>query len=174
MTENLLIRSMTEDDLPMVLAWRNHPEVRRYMFTQHEISFAEHTQWFMRVVQDNTRRLLIVQEQGSPIGYVQFSNVEPGGVADWGFYARPAAAKGTGSKLGASALDHAFGQLKLHKVCGQAIDTNQASIRFHERLGFKREAVLRDQKRMNDQYQTLICFGLLAHEWQAHEQRNQP
>ena len=174
MTENLLVRSMTEDDLPMVLAWRNHPEVRRYMFTQHEISLAEHTQWFLRVAQDNTRRLLIVQEQGSPIGYVQFSNVEPGGVADWGFYARPASAKGTGSKLGASALDHAFGQLRLHKVCGQAIDTNQASIRFHERLGFKREAVLRDQKRMNDQYQTLICFGLLAHEWQAHEQGTHP
>jgi UDP-4-amino-4,6-dideoxy-N-acetyl-beta-L-altrosamine N-acetyltransferase len=170
MTENLLIRSMTEDDLPMVLTWRNHPEVRRYMFTQHEISLAEHTQWFMRVVQDNTRRLLIVQEQGSPIGYVQFSNVEPGGVADWGFYARPEASKGTGSKLGVSALDHAFGQLKLHKVCGQAIDTNQASIRFHERWGFKREGVLRDQKRMNEQYQTLICFGLLAHEWQAHTQ----
>ncbi|WP_233254472.1 UDP-4-amino-4,6-dideoxy-N-acetyl-beta-L-altrosamine N-acetyltransferase [Limnohabitans sp. 2KL-51] len=170
MTENLLIRSMIEDDLPMVLAWRNHPEVRRYMFTHHEISLAEHTQWFMRAVQDNARRLLIVQEQGSPIGYVQFSNVEPGGVADWGFYARPEAAKGTGSKLGASALEHAFGQLKLHKVCGQAIDTNQASIRFHERLGFKREGVLRDQKRMNEQYQTLICFGLLAHEWQAHTQ----
>jgi hypothetical protein len=28
--------------------------------------------------------------------------------------------------------------------------------------------VLRDQKRINDQYQTLICFGLLADEWQAH------
>lgn len=174
MTENLLIRSMIEDDLPMVLTWRNHLEVRRYMFTQHEISLAEHAQWFMRAVQDNARRLLIVQEQGSPIGFVQFSNVEPGGVADWGFYARPEAAKGTGSKLGESALDHAFGQLKLHKVCGQTIDTNQASIRFHERLGFKREAVLRDQKRLNDQYQTLICFGLLAHEWQAHTQGTLP
>lgn len=168
MAENLQIRSMAEKDLTMVLAWRNHPEVRRFMFTQHEISLTEHTQWFMRVVQDNTRRLLIVQEQGSPIGYVQFSNVELGGVADWGFYARPDAPKGTGRKLGTLALGHAFGQLKLHKVCGQAIDTNQASIRFHERLGFKREGVLRDQKRINDQYQTLICFGLLADEWQAH------
>lgn len=174
MTENLQIRSMDEEDLSIVLAWRNHPEVRRFMFTQHEISLAEHTQWFKRVVQDNTRRLLIVQEQGCPIGYVQFSNVEPGGVADWGFYARPDASKGAGRKLGILALDHAFGQLELHKVCGQAIETNHASIRFHERLGFKREAVLRNQKRMNDQYQTLICFGLLAHEWQAHTQGNQP
>jgi UDP-4-amino-4,6-dideoxy-N-acetyl-beta-L-altrosamine N-acetyltransferase len=174
MTKNLQIRSMAEEDLTMVLAWRNHPEVRRFMFTQHEISLAEHTQWFMRVVQDNTRRLLIVQEQGIPIGYVQFSNVEHGGVADWGFYVRPDAAKGTGKKLGVSALDHAFGQLKLQKVCGQALNSNLASIRFHERLGFKREAVLPDQKRMIDQYQSLICFGLLAHEWQDHTQGTQP
>jgi UDP-4-amino-4,6-dideoxy-N-acetyl-beta-L-altrosamine N-acetyltransferase len=174
MTEKLLIRSMAEEDLTMVLAWRNHPEVRRFMFTQHEISLAEHTEWFMRVVQDNTRRLLIVQEQSSPIGYVQFSNVERGGVADWGFYARPDAPKGTGRKLGTLALDHAFGQMELHKVCGQAIVTNYASIRFHERLGFKREAVLRDQKRVNDRYQTLICFGLLVHEWQAHTPGKQP
>ena len=172
MTENLLIRSMIEDDLPMVLTWRNHPEVRRFMFTQHEISLTEHTQWFKRVVQDNTRRLLIVQENGSPIGYVQFSNVEPGGVADWGFYACPGASKGTGRKLGEIALDHAFGQLELHKVCGQVIEKNHASKRFHERLGFKPEAVLPDQKRMNGQYQTLICFGLLAREWQVHTQGN--
>lgn len=174
MTENLQIRCMAEEDLDMVLAWRNHPEVRRFMYTQHYISLSEHTNWFMRVVNDNSRRLLIVQEQGSPIGYVHFSNVERGGVADWGFYARPDAPKGTGRKLGALALDHAFGQLELHKVCGQAIDINHASIRFHERLGFKREAVLREQRRMNGQYQTLICFGLLAHEWQANTQWKQP
>lgn len=168
MTENLQIRIMAEEDLTMVLAWRNHPEVRRFMFTQHEISLAEHTQWFMRAVQDNSRRLLIVQEQDSPIGYVHFSNVESGGVADWGFYANPDAAKGVGQKIGTSALDFAFGCLKLHKVCGQAIAGNHASIRFHERLGFKREAELREQKRINDRYHSLICFGLLAREWQAH------
>jgi UDP-4-amino-4,6-dideoxy-N-acetyl-beta-L-altrosamine N-acetyltransferase len=159
------IRSMTEGDLPMVLTWRNHPEVRRFMLTQHEISLSEHAEWFHRAVQDTTRRLLIVQEFDNPIGYVQFSGVEQGGVAEWGFYARPDAAKGQGRKIGTSALDFAFTHLKLHKVCGQAISSNQASIRFHERLGFKREAELRDQKRINNEYHTLIGFGLLVHEW---------
>ena len=56
MTENLQIRSMAEEDLTMVLAWSNHPEVRRFMFTQHEISLEEHTQWFMRAVQEEVAR----------------------------------------------------------------------------------------------------------------------
>ena len=154
-------------DLPMVLAWRNHPDVRRFMFSQHEISLQEHSQWFSQVVKDPTRQLLIAEEQSEPIGYVQFSQVAPYSVADWGFYVKPDAPKGTGLKLGNAALTHAFGSLRLHKVCGQAIASNQASIRVHERLGFKREAERRDQKRINDQYHTLICFGLLADEWQG-------
>ena len=167
MLENCQIRKMTEIDLSMVLAWRNHPEVRRFMFTQHEIDLAEHTQWFYRAVQDDTRQLLIVQELGIPIGYVQFNNVVPGGIADWGFYVRPNAEKGTGKKLGTLALDYAFERLKLHKICGQAIASNQVSIRFHERLGFTREAELRNQKINNRSYHNLICFGLLSNEWPA-------
>lgn len=166
MFESCSIRAVTLDDLPMVLAWRNHPDVRRFMFTQHEISLDEHRNWFAKVSQDATRRLLIVEEAQNPIGYVQFSNVVTGGVADWGFYARPDAPKGSGRKLGAMALAHAFGPLSLHKVCGQAIDTNQASIAFHKRLGFSQEGVLRDHQRIDGVHHTLICFGLLAHEWQ--------
>lgn len=166
MVDACLIRKVTEQDLPMVLAWRNHAEVRRYMFTQHEISLDEHRNWFAKASQDLSRCLLIVVEDKQAIGYVQFSNVKEGGVADWGFYARPDAPKGSGRKLGVMALNHAFGPLKLHKVCGQAIASNQASIAFHEHLGFTLEGVLRDQQRINGAYHSLHCFGLLATEWQ--------
>lgn len=167
MLEASTIRAVTYDDLPMVLVWRNHPEVRRFMFTQHEISLDEHRDWFARVSHDPSRRLFIVEEVQEAIGYVQFNSVSPGGVTDWGFYARPDAPKGSGRKLGVVALQHAFRELKLHKVCGQAIESNQASINFHSRLGFRLEGVLREQQRINDQYHTLYCYGLLANEWQC-------
>ncbi len=167
MVDACLIRKVTEQDLPMVLAWRNHADVRRYMFTQHEISLDEHRNWFAKASQDPSRCLLIVEENKQAIGYVQFSKVEDGGVADWGFYARPDASKGSGRKLGVMALNHAFGPLKLHKVCGQAIASNQASIAFHQRLGFALEGVLCDQKRINGAYHSLHWFGLLAADWQS-------
>lgn len=166
MADACRIRKVVAEDLPMVLAWRNHAEVRRYMFTQHEISLDEHSNWFAKASQDPSRCLLIVEEDKQAIGYVQFSKVEEGGVADWGFYTLPDVPKGTGRKLGVMALNHAFGPLKLHKVCGQAIESNQASIAFHQRLGFAREGVLRDQQRINGAYHSLHCFGLLATEWQ--------
>lgn len=166
MPETCHIRAMELGDLLLVLSWRNHPQIRRYMLTQHEISFEEHKNWFAKASQDASRRLLIVEDDHMPIGYVQFSNVTEGGVADWGFYANPKAPKGIGRKLGTTALDHAFRQLHLHKVCGQALAFNNGSIAFHERLGFTQEGVLRDQCRIDGTYHALICFGLLQHEWQ--------
>ena len=150
----------------MVLTWRNHPDVRQFMLTQHEISMPEHCNWFARAQQDKSHRLLIVLDAQEPIGFVQLNPVCLGGIANWGFYARPDAPKGSGQKLGRSALNYAFNELGLHKVCGQAIESNLASIIFHKKLGFTREAVLRDQQRIEDDYHTLICFGLLAKEWQ--------
>lgn len=167
MNEAYHIRAVTEDDLPMLRAWRNHPDVRRFMFSQHEIGEEEHLNWFSKISQDASRRLLIVEEEKRAIGCVQFSQVVKGGIADWGFYTVPDAPKGTGRKLGFMALNYAFGHLSLHKVCGQAIAENRASIALHKRLGFTLEGVLRDQRRIEGDYHTLHCFGLLAKEWET-------
>lgn len=166
------IRAVVPDDLPMVLDWRNHPEVRRYMLTQHDISLDEHRRWFAKVSEDATRRLLIVEDAEEPIGYVHFSQVQKNGVADWGFYAKPESPKGVGQKIGTTALSYAFDDLQLHKVCGQALSFNMASIAFHRRLGFVQEGVLRDQCMIDGVRHDLVCFGLLQHEWQAWNKSN--
>lgn len=159
------IRPMVNADLEQVLAWRNHPDVREYMLTRHEISAQEHQQWFQRASADATRRLLLVEDEMATLGFVSFSDVCPGGVSEWGFYAAPDAPRGSGKKLGVVALDLAFGDLALHKVCGQAMAFNASSIRFHESLGFAREGVLRDQQRIGLAYHDMVCFGLLSSEW---------
>ncbi len=167
MHEFCTIRKVTPEDLPMLLDWRNHANVRRFMMTQHEISPEEHFSWYANASKDRTRQLLIVEEQNQPIGFVQFDHVGAGGVSQWGFYASPHAPKGSGKKLGAMALTHAFDTLKLHKVAGQAISTNSSSLNFHQRLGFKQEGVLRDHHCIDGVYHSVICFGLLSHEWQG-------
>lgn len=166
------VRVVREEDLPALLDWRNRPQVRAFMLSQHEIGLDEHRAWFARASQDDRRRLLIVEDNGGPLGFVQFANVAPGGISDWGFYARPDAPKGTGRIIGAAALDHAFGDLQLHKVCGQAIAGNIASIALHRALGFAEEGVLRDQQLIGGAYHSLICFGLLEQEWRPDEKRS--
>ncbi len=159
------IRRMVPDDLERVLAWRNHPEVRKYMYTQHEISLAEHARWFERASQDARKHLLIVERNGDALGFVNFSLAGAAAIADWGFYVSPDAPGGSGRLLGQTALAHAFGPLALHKVCGQALAYNERSIRFHLRQGFQQEGVLRHQHYDGQSYHDVVCFGLLASEW---------
>lgn len=161
----LRMRSMIQADLEQVLAWRNHPDVRRYMFSQHEITLAEHRLWFERTMQNPKKHLLIFEANHQPQGVVSFSEVGDGGVADWGFYLAPDAPKGSGRQLGSAALSHAFTQFNFHKVCGQVLEYNQRSIRFHQSLGFRLEGSLRDQYFDGERYHQVNCFGLLCNEW---------
>lgn len=160
------LRAMTAADLSTVLGWRNHPEIRRHMFTQQEIGIDEHQQWFERSNGDPRRHLLLFEDEGQARGFVSLTVCDSAsGVADWGFYAAPGAPKGTGRALGRAALGHAFDCLALHKVCGKAIDDNQSSIAMHMALGFTQEGVLREQFRIGQRHHAVICFGLLEREW---------
>lgn len=159
------IRRMTSADLEQVLSWRNHPAVRKYMYTQHEITLAEHVSWFERASQDARKQLLIFELSGQPLGFVNFNCMSSMAVADWGFYIAPEAPSGTGRLLGQAALAYAFEAMALHKVCGQALAFNERSIGFHLRQGFQKEGVLRDQHFDGRKYHDVVCFGLLASEW---------
>ncbi len=164
------LRPMTKGDLERVLAWRNHLEVRRYMYTQHEISLEEHKHWFSRASQDPETHLLVFEIAGIPLGFVSIQRISSGGVADWGFYAAPEAPKGTGHALGQAAVRFAFEAIGLHKLCGRAFSFNERSIRLHLNLGFQHEGVLRQQHYDGQHYHDIVHFGLLAKEW---SQRNQ-
>lgn len=161
------VRKMTEGDLELVLQWRNHPEVRRYMYTTHEIHLDEHRRWFANASKNPDLELLIYQQETTPQGFVNITRTRCPEVADWGFYLAPNAPKGSGRQLGKRALNYAFTQLGLHKVCGQALGFNERSIGFHKSLGFTEEGRLREQHFDGRQFHDVVCFGLLNHEWRA-------
>ena len=166
MLDHCTIRELKEEDLPKVLDWRNHPKVRSFMLTQHEISFEEHSHWFHKVKKEKKHHLFIVEEVGQSIGFVQFNRSTDENVADWGFYASPDAPRGTGIKLGITSLNHAFANLKFNKIVGRAFENNEASISMHLRLGFTLEEKLIKHRNNNGVCLTLHCFGLHSNDWQ--------
>lgn len=164
-TQLTRVRSMKEGDLEQVLSWRNHPEVRRYMYTQHEISLEEHTRWFTRESQDPNRHLLLFEIDTTPLGFINIHQIANGGIGEWGFYVAPDAPMGTGQHLGQSALSYAFKVVRLHKLCAQALAFNERSVRFHLNLGFYQEGILRQQHFDGQEYHDVVCMGLLCSEW---------
>jgi RimJ/RimL family protein N-acetyltransferase len=135
------------------------------MLDPHPVEIESTREWFARQRSDPQIHLFLFELGGIPSGYVRFQLAKATGIADWGFYRAPGAPAGMGARLGRAALAHAFEILSAHKVCGRVLAFNDASIRFHERLGFVREGTLREQHFDGEMRHDLICFGLLAQEW---------
>lgn len=160
------LRSMTTGDLEQVLAWRNHPNIQRYMYTQRTIMLEEHKAWFELACDDPNKHLLIYELDAKPTGFVNLNVVDTNSArADWGFYLAPDASRGNGQLLGNCVLSYAFTHLHLHKLCGEVLVHNQPSLKFHEKLGFSREATLREHFFDGKTYHDVIGFGLLGDEW---------
>lgn len=156
----------------MVLAWRNHPKVRSFMFTQHEIQPAEHREWFAQAAEDPSKQLLIVEREGQPFGYAQFSNLSSNRVAEWGFYVSPHAVPGSGLRLGIAAINHAFNHLGLYEIRGIVMKANHASINFHHRLGFISDGTTSMQPPESPDPFTCITFILPKEKWDSEKISN--
>ena len=164
------LRVMSSLDLEQVLEWRNHPNIRRYMYRTHEITIDEHRKWFDLASKNRAITLLIYEQDEKMRGFVKITQATCAQVADWGFYLAPNSPKGTGRNLGTTALTYAFTQIGLHKVCGQAIAFNRRSIDFHKALGFAEEGRMQEQHFDGDKFHDVVCFGLLRDVWQSAEE----
>ncbi len=73
--------------------------------------------------------------------------------------------KGYGREAMQLALDFAFRELNLHRVCLTVFSYNQAAVNLYESLGFTREGIYREHLQRDDQRYDMILYGLLRHEW---------
>ena len=149
-----MIRKMKENDVGMVLLWRNNPDIRKHMYTQHIIGKEEHNKWFKKMFNDPSINLLIFEKNHKPMGFIQINSKIPS-YTTWGFYLAPESPKGTGAQLGANALEYAFKNLKIDRIHGEVIKSNTQSIAFHKKLGFE----------LDDKYDDVYIFRLNIFDW---------
>jgi RimJ/RimL family protein N-acetyltransferase len=75
--------------------------------------------------------------------------------------------QGLGQQLVSQALAIGFDTLDLHRIDLYVFDFNHAAIACYERVGFVREGLLRDARRVGDAYWSVIVMSLLAPDWRA-------
>jgi UDP-4-amino-4,6-dideoxy-N-acetyl-beta-L-altrosamine N-acetyltransferase len=160
------LRRLTEQDLDMILAWRNAPAVRQNMYTSRLISLDEHRAWFERLHDDDSRQYFIFERDGVARGVVGFTQISRASRrASWAFYASPDAPRGTGSLMEFCALEHAFSELALHRLDCEVLDFNLAVVRLHQTFGFKVEGTLRAHHFDGTRYCDVVLLGILEEEW---------
>ena len=66
-----------------------------------------------------------------------------------------------------SLLPHCFDTLETHRIEAEIEPDNQRSIRLAERLGFRREGLLRDRACVAGEARSICMYGLLHPEWKV-------
>lgn len=64
-------------------------------------------------------------------------------------------------------LRHCFGALDTHRIEAEIEPENKRSEKLAERLGFRREGLLRDRVRVGDAYRSVNMWSLLRPEWEG-------
>ena len=164
------LRDLTPADRDRLRVWRNQPDVAQWMYTDAQISEADHARWFAAALSDPARRYWIIELDGEPVGLANLADISLANHrCAWAYYlASPSVrGKGVGAYVEYWVIEHVFGQLGLSKLWCEVLVENEAVWKLHESFGFRREALLRQHVWKNGEPRDVVGLGLLAEDWAA-------
>jgi len=156
------------DDAAFLVRLLNDPAVRRGIGATTPTALHDEREW----IEDNDGTHLLVVADGDPVGIVGFEETEPSswGVAELGYFFDPDAwGNGYATAAAALAVEHAFRERRHAKVVATVYETNPASARVLEKVGFEREATLRAEAFIGGERVDVHRYGLLAAEYEPVE-----
>ena len=161
------LRDLRTDDKDTVRAWRNHPDIAKYMYTDHAITEEEHDRWFNRALNEPSCHFWVITEGSTGIGLLSISQIDlHNRRCYWAYYLDPdSRGRGAGSFAEYAVLQHVFNELKFNKLCGEVFGFNRSVIKMHKRFGFAEEGVLRKHIYKQGQWHDVVCVGILREEW---------
>lgn len=125
------------DEKKMVLEWRNHPNIRKWMFTQETIGLDEHLDYIRSLDKREDRAYFLVKRASRAIGVIDFTNIDHENKrTEFGIYTDPSL-KGVGNQLMESIIDYAFNVLKVKTLISEVFEENVSALKLYNRYDFK-------------------------------------
>lgn len=170
-SNRIYLRALELEDYKISVRWRNDDEIwsmlggRKYF-----VSEAYEQKWVNdAIVNSKDIRLAVCERSNNryignvyltDINYINRSaesHVLIGEREFWG--------KGLATEAYILLLEYAFKELNLNRVEAFVLENNVASIKMHEKVGYKKEGVLRQRVYKNGLYQNQIILSLLKDEF---------
>lgn len=146
---------------------RNQEDVRKYMYTSHEITESEHEGWLTSLKGNNRQAVFVAMSDGQAIGIVSLNSINAvQKTADWAFYLdTEIQGKGLGSIVEFWMLDYAFNEAGIEKLNCEVLETNPAVIKMHQKFGFELEGVRRKNILKDGSRIDVVLLGITKEEW---------
>ncbi|WP_426203851.1 UDP-4-amino-4,6-dideoxy-N-acetyl-beta-L-altrosamine N-acetyltransferase [Pseudomonas sp. TWP3-1] len=146
---------------------RNQEDVRKYMYTSHEISEQEHANWLSSLKGNARQQVFAVIKDELTVGVVSLNAINAQHKsADWAFYLDVnLQGKGLGSVIEFWMLDYAFDVVGLEKLNCEVLASNSAVVKMHQKFGFEVEGVRRQNVVKDGARVDVVLLGITKAEW---------
>jgi RimJ/RimL family protein N-acetyltransferase len=165
----LHIALITAEDCEEVRVLHNDPNTLKWLSDTREVSQNEQGLWFQSLQSSNTSKRYVARSKidSKLIGVFRFdrfdkinSSVEVG--LDIDFNSRR---QGFAREIYLALIPFFFNELSINRLSLITIESNLAAIALYESLGFRREGLLRQVLRRDNQYLNAYQYSLLASEF---------
>jgi ribosomal-protein-alanine N-acetyltransferase len=168
----LYLRPLERTDAALAKTWLNDPEVARTIAARRPITLQAEEEFITRISQSehDIGLVIVVREGDRAVGLTGLHHINYidrhagfgiviGHKDDWG--------KGYATEATGLVVRYAFERLNLNRVWLHVFAGNERGIRAYERVGFKKEGVLRQDHYRDGRYGDTFVMGVLRDEWRG-------
>jgi len=166
----IYLRPLEKEDAPSLQGWINDPDVRRTLNMYRPMNLQDEEEFITRSTKSEHDLALgiVVKSQDKLIGAtglhrMDFKNrhasfgISIGDKTEW--------CKGYGTEATSLMVKHGFETLNLNRIWLNVYEYNQRGVRAYEKVGFRREGVLRQDTFRDGRYWDTIAMAVLREEW---------
>ncbi len=170
--ERISLVAQVSKFIPLIVRWNNDPEVRHYARWALPTTPEQVKKWF-EPAPDRTARNVVFftiyhNIDKRPIGSIGFFDINwlnrnaeiTATIGESGYWG-----KGLVGEAAKLIIKYGFTELNLHKIKAGVFNPNNRSLRAAEKLGFKKEAVLKDELYADGEYVDMHRFALFKRDW---------
>jgi RimJ/RimL family protein N-acetyltransferase len=168
--KRVYFRPLEREDAALVQPWVNDPDVTRTLRTHGPLNRRAEEAFIDRVTQSpaDVVAVIVRRDVETAVGLTglhQFDfkarhavfGITIGDKQAWGL--------GFGTEATFLMVRHAFETLNLNRVMLQVYEQNDRGLRTYEKVGFRKEGVLRQDYYREGRYRDTIIMGILRPEW---------
>ena len=171
MNKRVYLRSLEPDDYKVSVNWRNDDTITSLLGgSKYFVSSEIEKQWVQNTINQNKdiKLAICTVDNNLYIGNVYLTDID--------YINRKAKSHilignqqfwngGYGTEAMRLLLDYAFNHKNLRRIEALILDDNIGSQKMHEKLGYKKEGLLRESVYKNGEYKNQIYYSLLKSEY---------
>lgn len=167
MSTNLTLRALEKTDVDFLYRLYNDPAIMKYWFEEPYFSKTKIEENLTKQLDDTQNRRFILQNGTEAVGFVALFFIH--GVhrkAEFAIMMDPQQqGKGYAKTATKLAMDYAFQTLNLNKLYLVVDEVNEKAIHIYEKIGFKYEALLKNEYFIDGVYHNAVYMSIFQDEY---------